>query len=195
MNKEITSPPKKDITTAQMREILESDHGVVFHPKRKLDIPSIPDSRLKDLVGAGKLEAAKLSLDLIKQYAESEAVSDQWGNRHEERRTWRSEMALEYGDPFLDVYYWNNQLRVNLSSLVRLDINDLGEYTRETGNDNVADRLEEIAVEIRKKMTGEDPDTGEKAGRGYHQMDLDEKLAFVHLLEDRIVEAFNLFSS
>ncbi|MBI2010548.1 MAG: hypothetical protein HYS86_05255 [Candidatus Chisholmbacteria bacterium] len=168
----------EQLSLDQLRSVLETEHNVVFFPKRQLIVPEIDESCLAELVQSGKLEVARENVVEIQRYLGGEAVGDNWGSNHDERRKWRGGLATRYGDSFLDLCYWNNQFRLGLIGLTRLSIYGLGWCMRDQG---LVEEFEGIG------------DTVSDAIKGYKRIEsLDEELFVVHFVEDRSIEALAL---
>lgn len=183
------------LTQTQMVDILKTEYEIIFPPKREFVAPTVPNDHLRILVGESGFDSAITYLDAFQDYLGYQAVGDQWGSKHEARRNWRGQMALKYGDIFLDVYYNKNQLRLNNMTFVRLSADGLSRLLRNAGKNALADKIKGVADKIYGKTTGEDRKTKEKVGPSYNELEsLDDKLAIVHSYEDGILEILRMFS-
>lgn len=168
----------EQLSTDQLRRVLETEHGIVFFPKRPLIVPEVDSDRLAELALPGKIDLALENIDDVQRYLEGEAVGDGWGSNHGARRKWRAQLILRYGEPFLDLYYRNNQFRGNRLGLTRLSIRDLGSCMRDQ-------QLTEAFGELGNQVS--------LAIRGYNGIEaLEDKLVVVHFIEDRSIEALEL---
>lgn len=171
---------KEEISHAQMRDILQAEHGVIFFPKRDLLIPTIDLQRLTQIVAEGKYEKSLYRTNLIYQFLDGEAAGDSWGSDHESRRAWRRKLTEQYGEAFIEVYHAHNQFRVNKISLTRISIDDLGTFVADP---QISQGLGSISEELLISM------------RSYDRIEsLDDKLAIVHLHEDKSIEALGMLS-
>lgn len=174
-----------------MREILSSQYGVVFFPKRQLQIPALADDKVAQILGK------KVGGKLIRMsgYLKGEAVGDQWGSNHEERRRWRAGLYKQFGQPFLECYYNSNQFRMNKLAVVKIDMGELVRDAEKNGQTEIAVHLKKIHSRLTRMLNGEDPETGKRISRKYNELeDLDDKIKVVHCFEDNIIEAFGLLS-
>lgn len=166
------------ISSQQFREILVIEHGLIFFPKRSLVIPDIETSQLEKFVASNNQDHAMYEIAILTRYLKGEAVGDGWGNDHDGRRVWRINLYRQFGEPFLELYYYTNQFRMNNIALARLSIMDLGRLVRDASQKEQFIHLGEEAS---------------WAMDGYNTIEnLNDKLKVVHVIEDKAIEAINL---
>lgn len=178
---------KEKLTPQRMREILTTEHGVIFFPKRKLLIPEITDFQIYMHFEWNQQEYIRGNIDEINTFLNGHAVGDRFGNDHNSRRQWRLKMYQQYGDIFKQTYYENNQFRVNNLGMMRLNIKDFGKYAAQN---ELKKHLFLIAQSLEDALKGSL--TGNK--KYNDESDLNNKLTIVHYFEDKTIAALNLIA-
>ena len=185
----------ESISPGNLKNILRTDHHVVFFPKRQFEIPQVKDETVTNSFGEKNLKPVMNIVKRLFKYLDGQPVGDNWGKNHEERRKWRTKMTLEYGSTFLEVYQDRNQFRVNNLSLVRFSIDHLRDLAEMSDNTNLSRLLSKIYTEIDIKLNGEDPETKRKIGQAYSELEtLQDKLEVVHFFEDKILEVLEMLT-
>lgn len=175
------------LTPDKMREILTSEHGVIFFPKRKLTIPTIEDEHIRRLFGSKDFEYIRDNIVEINDFLKGHAVGDKFGSDHNSRRLWRTKMFKEFGNVFLEVYYNHNQFRVNNLGIVRLNIFDFANYAHDS---DLSKQFSSIGMYLTQAVQG-----SLTQGKMYKQVEnIQEKLKVVHTFEDKSLEALSLIA-
>jgi hypothetical protein len=183
-----------DFELAHVRSALETSYDVVFYQKRPIPIP-VPDHKYIAKIVGEESTAAVFSFNAIASYLKGSPVGDSFGTDHEARRTWRSEMIHEFGDSFNTLYTRSNQFRTNLMARGTSAMGALSMYAEEAGSFKVAERLIDIQDKIDMALDGFDPKSGKAIGPSYWDMTSDhEKLPVVYFVEERFLEALNIFT-
>lgn len=178
-----------------LRDILTSDYGVIFFPKRPLDVPHLLEDQILSKFKPENSELVIESVNDLQEFLQSQAVGDNFGNDHEARRKWRAAMTSQFGDTFSELYQRNNQFRGNSLSLVKMGIKDLSNCARKNNNIQLADALQQIWRDVSIKYNGKDPVTGEKKGMGYNELvSLEDKYVIVQLFEDKALKTLSLLT-
>lgn len=174
---------QQSIPSEELKQVLQNKHGVVFFPKRDLEIPKIPDEKISSLVGDKNLVDVQKLIQYLVEFLGGQAVGDKWGKNHDGRMEWTEAMAQKYGSGFVDLYHENNQFRGNSLSVTRFTIDILRESLEICGHHNLADKLKKIHQEMSTRL------------QNYNQLEsLDDKLKVVQFFEDKILETLQLLT-
>ncbi|MFA6005443.1 MAG: hypothetical protein WC775_03065 [Patescibacteria group bacterium] len=166
-----------------LRDILTSEYGVIFFPRRLLVLPQLEAEKYLTRFKPEDADLVLSSVDDLQRFLRAQAVGDNFGKNHSARRVWRAEMYRKFGDAFLDIYYRTNQLRRGRLGLVNAGINDLAGCVRADTYQELANALHQRGRITKELLTG----------TRYNDTDsLEEKLEIVHIFEDRALEALQL---
>lgn len=175
------------ISRSDMRTILQTEYGIIYFPKRPFRIPAIDQIKLRSLVGDKSLDDAKGYITYLVHYVRGYAATDSFGSNHDKRRAWIHSMNRQYGKPFLQAYDMHNQFRGSQLGLTNLAVRQLATFVHDS---QLRPRLSAIGQEL------VDAVIGTKTGKRYNDIDsVQEKLAIVHLYEDRSLEVIRMFTS
>ncbi|GEM_PF-2660010 len=192
MRLEATTPSRRE----QIKQILEAKHGIIFYPKAvDHTIPEPNAAYVISIVGNDNLMRVRDALLYFQWYAVNcSAVGDGFGADHIARRVWRAEMIKEFGQDFKEIYMDNNQLRVNNMDFGR-PISILTQIALACGDLDRYKKLSAIGAQMWSKVTGRDPNTYEKVGKNYAEMEsMDEKLNVVAFNITKCKEVLGLYS-
>lgn len=156
-----------------MKTILETRHGVTFHPKeRPIRVPIIDNDRLQELVLPQDKEDLAEWISYLTDYLEGQAIFDKWGMNDAKRNAWRKKMYDQYGEVFIDVYTRPNQLtRASMSSVGGTIYSASAQIEGKTGDSLLTRNLRGEAARLRAVLTG------------YHIVPIEDRLEIVRIHE------------
>jgi len=182
----------------KVRSVLQREEGVVFVPKRQLDV-FVPDTNIVcKILGERNTESAMKYLLWISNYlTDAIPIADKFvaGSQFKERRKWLTNMTQKFGPSFRKAYPANNQFRVNAMIKPLSSIQFLQMLAKSNQNNEIGLNLQRISEQLDLRVKGKNEE-GQKVSKSYNEMEtLEEKLEVVHFLEDKFIEVLRMFSS
>lgn len=141
----------------KMLNILNVEEGisVVGKSKDKVSIPIITPERLIPFIGNKEsvLKKASAKLSEIYDFLEGEIYTDGFRD-HPQRRLWREQMRIKYGEIFLKVYYRRNQIRRNVLGHVTNAAQQLALFARQNGQIEKSQQMQNLAINLNMALRG-----------------------------------------
>ena len=176
----------ESISPEIMKDILKTEHGIIFFPKRPLEIPKLSEEKILSLFGEENREHVAFYIDVLLNFLHGTPIGDEWGKNHDDRRRWCNTMFQKYGSVFTGLYEDGNQFRVNVLSVVSTSRQILSMLAEETGSDDLVKSLAQIAKETGTEL---------KKYPDYRELEShEEKLEIVHLYEDEALKILQLLT-
>jgi len=183
-------------TTSELKAILQNEYGVHIHPKRSLAVPALDDQWVVKQFLPQLGYYAVRRIGQLKNFLGMDAMADDFGSNHDERRKWRVELAGRFGMDFYNLYRLNNQFSGNVLSMVRLSALSLRDYASESKNLLLHPKLQEIARQMDVALNGDPAEGGRRKDEVPYYNTLEspvDKLRVIHRLEDLTIEEISLF--
>ena len=173
---------KPERPEAEIRKLLEEE-GCVFHEREVPEIPEVDQRKLKAIFGDQTDDVGETILLMVDfMSSDKQPITDRFHKDDVARTLWRIDLPIDLREH----YEKRNQLRGGkmhpIISAVRI-------FPSLISDPDLKSTMQRIDSELFPRYSG-------KEGlKGYANMEDEEKIEFVRLLEDKVIEVLSLFSS
>lgn len=166
---------------ADFRAFLSQEYGIIFFPKRKLDIPVVEEANLVGKVAKRREHTTMTYVGYLNEFIKAEAIGDSFGSRDEKRHNLTDMLEKKFGKQgkdFSTLYHKANQFRFNELYSLCITLNNIAERLVKPTDRQVCER------KAQKLETLID---------NYQDIEsIQKKLTIVHKFEDACIEVLRM---
>lgn len=172
----------EQLTPDEFQQVLVNEYGVIFFPKRPLEIPHITRETLIGKVKPRRENTALKDIKTMEEFLLMPAIGDGFEDNHKRRVEWIGFIMKEFGrtsKEFIDNYAGTNQFRLNNLTIIWRTFINLSEKLVNPFNRYLFNASNYLFDYLEGETLDEKPYS--------HIKDIHKKLKIVHKFEDTII--------